>query len=108
MEKLGLKAVGQGASPTKLQQAFASAQLNGNWSYLVKEIEAVLGPDSIVKKSGTSDSSQSTYSTTTVTRPVVSSSSSNTPGTSTVVVQRYVRICLHYVTKPCDIGHMTL
>ena len=32
-----------GANPQKLQQAFATAQIKGDWSVLEKEIAAVLG-----------------------------------------------------------------
>ena len=47
LEKLGLKAVSAGANPQKLQQAFATAQIKGDWSVLEKEIAGVLGLASI-------------------------------------------------------------
>ena len=47
LEKLGLKAVAAGANPQKLQQAFATAQLQGDWSKLEKLIAEVLGIEAI-------------------------------------------------------------
>lgn len=47
LEKLGLKAVAAGASPQKLQQAFASAQISGDWSSLEKLIVGALGADAL-------------------------------------------------------------
>lgn len=47
LEKLGQSAVEKGADPTRLQQAFADAQINGNWSKLETEIAAALGPNSV-------------------------------------------------------------
>ena len=47
LEKLGLKAVAAGANPQKLQQAFATAQLKGDWSQLEKQIADVLGIEAI-------------------------------------------------------------
>ena len=47
LEKLGLKAVAAGANPQKLQQAFATAQLKGDWSQLEKQIADVLGIQAI-------------------------------------------------------------
>ena len=43
LESLGLKAVSAGANPQKLQQAFATAQIKGDWTKLEKEIASVLG-----------------------------------------------------------------
>ena len=43
LEKVGLKAVAAGANPQKLQQAFATAQLQGDWSKLEKLISDELG-----------------------------------------------------------------
>ena len=43
LEKVGLKAVAAGANPQKLQQAFATAQLKGDWSQLEKLISDALG-----------------------------------------------------------------
>ena len=47
LEKLGLKAVAAGANPQQLQQAFATAQLQGDWSKLEKLIADVLGIEAI-------------------------------------------------------------
>ena len=47
LEALGLKAVSAGANPQKLQQAFATAQIKGDWTKLEKEIAAVLGLEAI-------------------------------------------------------------
>ena len=47
LEKLGLKAVAAGANPQRLQQAFATAQLKGDWSQLEKQIADVLGIEAI-------------------------------------------------------------
>ena len=47
LEALGLKAVSAGANPQKLQQAFATAQIKGDWTKLEKEIAAVLGLQAI-------------------------------------------------------------
>eukprot|EP00095_Tigriopus_kingsejongensis_P011849 maker-scaffold493_size155937-snap-gene-0.17 protein:Tk11849 transcript:maker-scaffold493_size155937-snap-gene-0.17-mRNA-1 annotation:"---NA---" len=47
LEKLGLAAVNAGAEPTKLQQAFASAQISGDWSLLENEIVGALGEDAL-------------------------------------------------------------
>ena len=47
LEKLGLKAVAAGANPQKLQQAFATAQLKGDWTQLEKQIADVLGIQAI-------------------------------------------------------------
>lgn len=49
LEKLGLEAVGAGAEPTKLQQAFASAQISGDWTSLENEIVNALGEDALPK-----------------------------------------------------------
>ena len=43
LEKVGLKAVAAGANPQQLQQAFATAQLQGDWSKLEKLISDELG-----------------------------------------------------------------
>lgn len=50
LEKLGLKAVGAGASPASLQQAFATAQLKGDWSQLETLIVVALGPNALPKR----------------------------------------------------------
>ena len=47
LEKLGLKAVSAGAKPLKLQQAFADAQTNGDWTGLEILIADALGEDAI-------------------------------------------------------------
>ena len=47
LEKLGLKAVAAGAKPQKLQEAFATAQTNGDWSKLEYLISNALGPNAI-------------------------------------------------------------
>ena len=47
LEKVGLKAVAAGANPQKLQQAFATAQLQSDWSQLEKLISDVLGIEAI-------------------------------------------------------------
>ena len=47
LEKLGLKAVAAGAKPGKLQEAFVTAQTNGDWTKLESLISGALGPDSI-------------------------------------------------------------
>ena len=47
LEKIGLKAVAAGANPQTLQQAFATAQLQGDWTKLEKEISKVLGIEAI-------------------------------------------------------------
>ena len=47
LEKLGLKAVAAGAKPQKLQQAFVTAQSNGDWSQLESLISGALGPNAI-------------------------------------------------------------
>ena len=50
LEKLGLKAVGAGASPAKLQQAFATAQIKGDWSELENLIVKALGASALPKR----------------------------------------------------------
>ena len=47
LEKIGLKAVAAGANPQQLQQAFATAQLQGDWSQLEKLISDKLGIEAI-------------------------------------------------------------
>ena len=47
LERLGLKAVSAGAKPEKLQQAFVSAQTNGDWSKLENLISGALGEDAV-------------------------------------------------------------
>ena len=47
LEKLGLKAVAAGANPQQLQQAFATAQIKGDWAPLEKKIASVLGIEAI-------------------------------------------------------------
>ena len=47
LEKLGLKAVEAGAKPQKLQEAFVTAQTNGDWSKLESLISGALGPNAI-------------------------------------------------------------
>ena len=47
LEKLGLKAVSAGAKPQKLQEAFVTAQTNGDWSKLESLISNALGPNAI-------------------------------------------------------------
>jgi len=47
LEKLGLKAVSAGAKPGKLQEAFVTAQTNGDWSKLESLISGALGADAI-------------------------------------------------------------
>ena len=47
LEKLGLKAIAAGAKPLKLQQAFVTAQTQGDWSKLEALISNALGPDAI-------------------------------------------------------------
>ena len=47
LEKLGLKAVSAGAKPLELQQAFADAQTNGEWSGLEILIADAVGEDAI-------------------------------------------------------------
>ena len=47
LEKIGLKAVAAGAKPTKLQDAFVTAQTNGDWSKLETLISNALGEDAI-------------------------------------------------------------
>ena len=47
LEKLGLKAVSAGAKPFKLQQAFADAQTNGDWSELEILIADALGEEAL-------------------------------------------------------------
>ena len=47
LERLGLKAVAAGAKPEKLQQAFVSAQTNGDWSKLENLISGALGEDAV-------------------------------------------------------------
>jgi hypothetical protein len=45
LEKIGLKAVAAGAKPGDLQQAFVTAQTQGDWSKLETLISNALGPD---------------------------------------------------------------
>ena len=47
LEKIGLKAVAAGAKPGDLQQAFVTAQTQGDWSKLETLISNALGPDAI-------------------------------------------------------------
>jgi hypothetical protein len=47
LEQLGLRAVASGANPQKLQQAFATAQIKGDWTPLEREIANVLGASAI-------------------------------------------------------------
>lgn len=50
LEKIGLKAVGAGASPAELQQAFATAQLKGDWTKLENLIVQALGASALPKR----------------------------------------------------------
>jgi hypothetical protein len=47
LEKIGLKAVAAGAKPQKLQEAFLTAQTNGDWTKLEILISDALGPSAI-------------------------------------------------------------
>ena len=47
LEKIGLKAVSAGAKPQALQDAFVTAQTNGDWSKLETLISGALGADAI-------------------------------------------------------------
>ena len=47
LEKLGLKAVTAGANPQKLQQAFATAQIKGDWTELESLISEKLGASAV-------------------------------------------------------------
>jgi gas vesicle protein len=86
LESLGLKAVSAGAEPIKLQQAFATAQINGDWTDLENLIKEALGPNSIPKTPTVISVGGGSKPGRPSSQKVPSSSSSSNPSTSSVSV----------------------
>ena len=92
LEKLGLKAVSAGANPTKLQQAFASAQINGDWTELEREISAVLGISAINYPPGVTPQIVPGSASSTASAPSTSSSTSTSSTSSTSSVSSVANV----------------